>query len=93
MIDTREQTIERMDVDEPLPIEVAEDWDAQLAQAEQVCRLVDRHLAYERARLYGDHLQPQGLCKEQKVALITDCWAVTLSKDFSRNQKEDFLQS
>ncbi len=65
---------------EELPLPVVPDWDRQLRQATEVCRLIDRHLDYEaRGRILRDprDFRPQHLCPEQRVQLLSDLYAVT----------------
>jgi len=62
-------------VQEPLPLPVVPDWDQQVARAERLTGLIDRHLNYEergRRMLPGEKLTPIGLCPEQRVQMLTD---------------------
>lgn len=64
---------------EDLPLKVAPDWDQQVTHADELCRLVDRHLNGEaRGRELRDvaDFRPQHLCPEQRVQMITDVVAV-----------------
>ena len=64
--------------DYPLP--VVPGWDDLVKQANQVGRLIDRHLDYEergRRLLPNERLMPIGLCPEQRVNMTTDILAVT----------------
>ena len=61
-----------------LPLQVVPDWDAQVRRATMLCRLMDRHLEYEaRCRGLADRraFQPEHLCPEQRVQVITDLYA------------------
>ncbi len=63
-----------------LPIRVAPDWDEKLARAEELCRLVDRHLDFEaRGRILRQRqdFRPEHLGPEQRVQMVSDCYAVT----------------
>ena len=65
---------------EDLPLKVVPDWDAQVARAETVCRLIDRHLDSEaRGRILRDarDFRPEHLCPEQRVQMVTDVHATT----------------
>jgi hypothetical protein len=67
------------EIEEELPLKVVPDWDAQLARAEVVCRLIDRHLDYEaRGRVLQDRrdFRPQHLCPEQRVQMTTDAYSI-----------------
>lgn len=57
------------------PLRVVPDWDEQVADAEEACRLIDRHLDHEaRGRLLTrvTDFRPEHLCPEQRVAMVTD---------------------
>ncbi|MCC2669570.1 MAG: hypothetical protein K0Q72_2041 [Armatimonadetes bacterium] len=63
---------------EELPLRVVPDWDDQVRRAENLCRLIDRHLDYEaRGRLLLDleDFRPQHLCPEQRVQMLSDLYA------------------
>lgn len=65
--------------EEELPLKVVPDWDNQVRRANEVCRLIDRHLDYEaRGRVLQDRndFRPQHLCPEQRVQMMTDLRAV-----------------
>jgi hypothetical protein len=65
---------------EEFPLSVVPDWEEQLTRAEQLCRIVDRHLDFEaRFRLLQDleDFRPQHLCPEQRVQLISDMYGAT----------------
>lgn len=62
------------------PLRVVPDWDEQLQRAEEVCRLIDRHLEFEaRGRILQDpyDFRPQYLCPEQRVSLLSDLYAAS----------------
>ncbi len=64
---------------EELPLRVVPDWDEQVRRANELCRLLDRHLDYEaRGRMLGGGLEdfePEHLCDEQRVQFVTDAYA------------------
>lgn len=65
---------------EDLPLRVVPDWDDQVKRANEVCKLIDRHLDYEaRGRLLLDlaDFRPQHLCPEQRVQMVSDLYAAT----------------
>jgi hypothetical protein len=65
---------------EALPLPVVPDWDEQVRQAGDTCRLIDRHLEYElrcRTLRDGEEFAPRHLCPEQRVQMVTDLYAVT----------------
>lgn len=67
-------------VTEELPLRVVPDWDEQLHRANEVCRLIDRHLDYEargRLLLELEDFRPQHLCPEQRVQMSSDLYAAT----------------
>jgi hypothetical protein len=67
-------------VTEELPLRVVPDWDEQLRRANEVCRLIDRHLDYEargRLLLELEDFRPQHLCPEQRVQMSSDLYAAT----------------
>lgn len=77
-----ERALPRTDVEEveELPLKVVPDWDEQVKQATEVCRLIDRHLDYEargRLLLELDDFRPQHLCPEQRVQMVSDLVAAT----------------
>lgn len=77
LVDTLPQTGETV---EELPLRVVPDWDEQVRRANEVTRLIDRHLDYEaRGRLLLDleDFRPQHLCPEQRVQMISDLYAAT----------------
>ena len=62
------------------PLPVVPEWDELVKQANQVAKLIDRHLDYEergRRLLPNERLMPIGLCPEQRVNMNTDVLAVT----------------
>ena len=64
----------------PLREVPAEDWDEQVRRANEVVRLVDRHLDGEarlRMLFYRRDFRPQHLCPEQRVQMVTDLYAAT----------------
>jgi hypothetical protein len=66
--------------EEELPLKVAPDWDEQVRRADEVCRLIDRHLDYEaRGRILRDprDFRPQHLCPEQRVQMLSDLYPTT----------------
>ncbi|MFN3651143.1 MAG: hypothetical protein ACK47B_16330 [Armatimonadota bacterium] len=65
---------------EELPLHVVPDWDEQVAKADRLCRLVDRHLDYEargRLLLNLEDFRPQHLCPEQRVQMTSDLYGGT----------------
>ncbi|MGV3722404.1 MAG: hypothetical protein ACO1SX_15965 [Actinomycetota bacterium] len=67
-------------VTEELPLRVVPDWDDQLRRANEVCRLIDRHLDYEargRLLLELEDFRPQHLCPEQRVQMCSDLYSAT----------------
>ncbi len=63
---------------EELPLRVVPDWDGQVRRADELCRLIDRHLDAEaRGRALRDakDFRPQHLCPEQRVQMVTDAVA------------------
>jgi len=65
---------------EDLPLRVVPDWDEQVKRANDICKLIDRHLDYEaRGRLLLDlaDFRPQHLCPEQRVQMVSDLYAAT----------------
>lgn len=71
-----------------LPLRVVPDWDAQVERAEAVCRLIDRHLDAEaRGRILREltDFRPEHLCPEQKVQMVTDCYAVVCDVPVTRS--------
>ena len=84
MIDTQtvnEQVLSvREEQTEELPLRVVPDWEQQLAHAESLCRLIDRHLDFEaRGRILrqAHDFRPQHLCPEQRVQMVSDTYAAT----------------
>lgn len=71
---------EGLDVEVELPLPLVPNWDDQVRRANEVCRLIDRHLDYEaRGRLLMDldDFRPQHLCPEQRIQMASDLYAVT----------------
>ncbi len=69
------KSVDMPDIDE-LPLPVVADWDALVARADAMMKVIDRHLDYE--SIYQGHdLNPAGLCPQQRVNLISDITAVT----------------
>lgn len=67
-------------VEEELPLREVPDWADQVRSADELCRLLDRHLDFEArhrqlARL--SDFRPQHLCPEQRVQMTTDAYAAT----------------
>ena len=63
---------------EEIPLRVVPDWDQQVARAENLCRLLDRHLDFEakgRILRQAHDFRPQHLCPEQRVQMISDAHA------------------
>lgn len=63
-------------------LRVAPDWPQQLARAEEMCRLVDRHLDFEardRHLVDLDQFLPEHLCPEQRVQLTSDLYVASHS--------------
>lgn len=58
-----------------LPLPVVPDWDSLVEKANEVARVIDRHLDYE-STYQGHDLDPQGLCPLQRVNLVSDLAAV-----------------
>ena len=74
------ETLPRREEIEELPLRVVPDWDDQVRHANDVCRLIDRHLDYEaKGRLLLDleDFRPQHLCPEQRVQMASDLYATT----------------
>src|SRR5438094_3863932 len=64
-----------VEIEEDLPLRVAPDWDEQARRANELARVLDRHLDYEaKTRLLLDpaDFRPQHLCPEQRVQCLTD---------------------
>ncbi len=62
---------------EELPLRVVPDWDDQVKKAEDMTRLIDRHLDYEaRGRILRNlrDFRPQHLCPEQRVQMVSDLY-------------------
>lgn len=75
---SRRSLLEGLEIEE-FPLEVVPDWDVLLDQANERCRLIDRHLDYEargRAPWERDRLSPAALCPEQRVQLVSDLYGV-----------------
>jgi hypothetical protein len=69
-----------VEIEEEIPLRVAPDWDQQLRRANELCRILDRHLDYEaRCRQLPDRREyrPRHLCPEQRVQCLTDARALT----------------
>lgn len=65
---------------EELPLRVVPDWDDQAKKANDMAKLIDRHLDYEargRLLLDLDDFRPQHLCPEQRVQMVSDLFAAT----------------
>jgi hypothetical protein len=66
--------IELPDTDE-LPLPVVPDWDSLVSKANEMVKVIDRHLDYE--SIYQGHdLNPAGLCPQQRVNKVSDLTAV-----------------
>ena len=68
------------EVEEELPLRVAPNWDEEVQRADELVRVLDRHLDYEaRGRLLLDpqDFRPQHLCPEQRVQCLTDMYALS----------------
>ena len=64
---------------EELPLRVVPDWDEQVKSANEICRLIDRHLDSEGQGRLLHHLadfRPEHLCPEQRVQMMSDLYAV-----------------
>ena len=62
------------DTDE-FPLPVVPDWDSLLSKANEMVKIIDRHLDYE--SIYQGHdLNPAGLCPQQRVNMVSDLTAV-----------------
>ncbi len=62
------------------PLRVVPDWDEQVRRADELCRMIDRHLDFEaRGRILQDptDFRPQYLCPEQRVSMLTDLFAAS----------------
>lgn len=75
-------TLPRVDeeVIEELPLRVVPDWDDQVKKANELSKLIDRHLDYEargRLLLDLDDFRPQHLCPEQRVQMVSDVYAAS----------------
>lgn len=69
-----DRLVELPDADE-LPLPVVPDWDKLASKANEMAKIVDRHLDYE--SIYQGHdLNPAGLCPQQRVNLVSDLAAV-----------------
>ena len=58
-----------------LPLRVVPDWDEQLARADSLCRLIDRHLKFEARRdspVAPEQFRPADLAAEPRRQLIAD---------------------
>ena len=62
------------DVDD-FPIPIVPDWNEQVARANEMAEVIDRHLWWE-SMLQKVELRPGTLCPEQKVNLVTDITGV-----------------
>ena len=68
------------EIEEDLPLRVAPNWDQEVQRANDLVRVLDRHLDYEaRGRLLLDpqDFRPQHLCPEQRVQCLTDMYAIS----------------
>lgn len=80
---TLETPLLDQDVVEPAVPEAAPpvvDPEVQRAKADEMARLIDTHIDYERQSrlpLSTVELTPRRLCPEQRVNLVTDLYAVT----------------
>ncbi|AKM82023.1 TPA: hypothetical protein DD449_02795 [Candidatus Berkelbacteria bacterium] len=55
---------------------VVPDWDTLAAKAQEMAKVIDRHLDYE--SIYQGHdLGPNGLCPQQRINMVSDLTAVT----------------
>lgn len=69
-----DKSIQLPDTDE-LPLPVVPDWDSLVAKANEMAKIIDRHLDYE--SIYQGHdLDPAGLCPQQRVNMVSDLAAV-----------------
>ena len=69
-----DRLIELPDTDD-LPLPVVPDWDNLVSKADEMAKVIDRHLDYE--SIYQGHdLNPAGLCPQQRVNLVSDLTAV-----------------
>jgi len=62
--------LEIPDTDE-LPLSVVPDWDALVAKANDMAKVIDRHLDYE-STYQGHEMNPRELCPLQRVNLVSD---------------------
>lgn len=69
-----DRLIEFPDTDE-LPLPVVPDWDGLVCRADEMVKVIDRHLEYE-SIYQGHELNPAGLCPQQRVNLVSDLTAV-----------------
>ena len=79
LLDSPQRTEEEI---EDLPLRVVPDWAEQVKRANDLCRLIDRHLDYEaKGRLLLDlaDFRPQHLCPEQRVQMVSDVYAFSRS--------------
>lgn len=56
-------------IEYPLPVD--ESWGDKVRVANNLCSVIDAHLAHER-KIQGESLRPIGLCDKQKVSLGSD---------------------
>ncbi|MCL6518907.1 MAG: hypothetical protein QHH26_04675 [Armatimonadota bacterium] len=69
-----DKLLELPDLDE-LPLPVVSDWDSLVSKANDMAKVIDRHLDYE--SIYQGHdLNPASLCPQQRVNLVSDLAAV-----------------
>lgn len=69
-----EGSMQLPDTDE-LPLPVVPDWDTLVRKANEMAKVIDRHLDYE--SIYQGHdLNPAGLCPQQRVNMVSDLTAV-----------------
>ena len=65
-----DRSIKLPDADE-LPLPVVPDWDTLVSKSRELSKIIDRHLDYE--TIYQGHdLNPQGLCPQQRVNMVSD---------------------
>ncbi|MDI6829400.1 MAG: hypothetical protein QME62_13035 [Armatimonadota bacterium] len=69
-----DKLLELPDLDE-LPLPVVPDWDSLVSKANDMAKVIDRHLDYE--SIYQGHdLNPTSLCPQQRVNLVSDLAAI-----------------
>lgn len=59
-----------------LPLPVVPNWDDLTSKADEMAKVIDRHLDYESV-YQGHDLNPAGFCPQQRVNLVSDLAAVT----------------